>query len=49
MMEILTHSVQNEMAELLQMTFFKCIFLNKDYGILIQISLQLVCRGHIDE
>ena len=44
----LTHLPLDKMAVILADNIFKCIFLNENGRILIQISLKLVPRSHID-
>ena len=44
----LTHLPLNKMAAILADDIFKCIFLNQNYRILIQISLKCVPRSQID-
>ena len=45
---ILTHLPLNKMAAILADDTFKCIFLNENDRIRIQISLKFVLRGAID-
>ena len=45
---MLTHLPLDKMAAILADNIFKCIFLNENDRILIQISLKFVPRGPID-
>ena len=44
----LTHLIMDKMAVILADNIFKCIFLNENVSILIQISLKFVPKGPID-
>ena len=37
------------MVDNLQTTFFMCIFMKENFGILIQISQKVVLKGQIDD
>ena len=45
---MLTHLSLNKMAAILQLMFFRCIFVNEKFYILTKISLKFVPKGLID-